>query len=119
MIEDLYPVAVQYGVDAERFWGMSFKEVMIQTLANRKNRIDEMKFRAMMDHQQANLIAFAFNDPNKMPKPEEAYPFLKDDQQKQVEQAPEWKKDQMQLMAQAARVKAFNKLKKGGTEHGT
>ncbi|MFT8406097.1 hypothetical protein [Liquorilactobacillus nagelii] len=93
---------------------MTFKEAMVQLLANRKNRIDQMKFRAMMDHQQANLISFAFNDPSKMPKLEEAYPFLKDEQQKQVEQAPEWKKDQMQLMAQAARVKAFNKLKKGG-----
>ncbi|KRM06963.1 hypothetical protein FC89_GL000272 [Liquorilactobacillus ghanensis DSM 18630] len=91
---------------------MSFEEIMVQTLANRKNRVDEMKFKAMMDHQQANLIAYAFNDPAKMPKLEEAYPFL--NESKQTEQVPEWKKTQMALMARATQIKNARKLMKGG-----
>lgn len=93
---------------------MSFEEIMVQTLANRKNRVDEMKFRAMMDHQQANLMSYAFNDPSKMPKLEEAYPFLKDEQKKQAEQVPQWKINQLKMIARAKQIKqARKKLQKG------
>lgn len=73
-----------------------------------------MKFRAMMDHQQANLMSYAFNDPSKMPKVEEAYPFLKDEQKKQTEQVPQWKINQLKMIARAKQIKqARKKLQKG------
>ncbi|KRL00660.1 hypothetical protein FC20_GL001193 [Lactobacillus equicursoris DSM 19284 = JCM 14600 = CIP 110162] len=57
-----------------------------------------------MDHQLASLIAYAFNDPAKMPKVEEAYPFVNQGQD-QAEEMPEWKKDQLILMQQAEMIK--------------
>ncbi|MFT8882662.1 MAG: hypothetical protein ABF975_01450 [Liquorilactobacillus hordei] len=94
------------GIDAEEYWTMNFEEIMVQILANRKSRMNELKIRATMDHQLANLMAYAMNDPSKMPKLEEAYPFLKDENQNsQVEQVPEWKINQMKMMARAKQIK--------------
>lgn len=94
------------GIDAEEYWAMNFEEIMVQILANRKSRMNELKIRATMDHQLANLMAYAMNDPSKMPKLEEAYPFLKDENQNsQVEQVPEWKINQMKMMARAKQIK--------------
>ncbi|MFT8630672.1 hypothetical protein [Liquorilactobacillus hordei] len=85
---------------------MNFEEIMVQILANRKSRMNGLKIRATMDHQLANLMAYAMNDPSKMPKLEEAYPFLKDENQSnQVEQVPEWKINQMKMMARAKQIK--------------
>lgn len=94
------------GIDAEEYWAMNFEEIMVQILANRKSRMNELKIRATMDHELANLMAYAMNDPSKMPKLEEAYPFLKDENQNsQVEQVPEWKINQMKMMARAKQIK--------------
>ena len=94
------------GIDAEEYWEMNFGEIMVQILANRKSKLNELKVRATMDHQLANLMAYAMNDPSKMPKLEEAYPFLKDENQNsQVEQVPEWKINQMKMMARAKQIK--------------
>lgn len=94
------------GIDAEEYWAMNFEEIMVQILANRKSKMDALKVRATMDHQLANLMAYAMNDPSKMPKLEEAYPFLKDENQNsQVEQVPEWKINQMKMMARAKQIK--------------
>ncbi|MFT8324782.1 hypothetical protein [Oenococcus sicerae] len=90
---------------------MNFEEIMVQALANNKNRLQDMKSRALMDHKQAELMAFALNDPSKMPTAEESYPFLKE-QPKAAETIPDWKKDQLLLMQQSQRVKQVNKLKK-------
>ncbi|MDN7144447.1 hypothetical protein QS460_00755 [Liquorilactobacillus mali] len=86
---------------------MSLEEIMVQILANRKNRMNELKVRATMDHQLASLMAYAMNDPSKMPKLEEAYPFLKEQQvqNNQVEHVPEWKINQMKMMARAKQIK--------------
>lgn len=95
------------GIDAEKYWEMNFGEIMVQILANRKSKMNELKVRATMDHQLANLMAYAMNDPSKMPKLEEAYPFLKEQQgqSNQVEQVPEWKINQMKMMARAEQIK--------------
>lgn len=95
------------GIDAEEYWAMNFEEIMVQILANRKSKMNELKVRATMDHQLAILMACAMNDPSKMPKLEEAYPFLKEQQTQsnQVEQVPEWKINQMKMMARAKQIK--------------
>lgn len=76
---------------------------MVQTEANVQREKEQLTARAYMDHQLASLIAYAFNDPTKMPRVEEAYPFVNDGQEK--EEIPEWKKDQLILMQQAEMIK--------------
>ncbi|MFT8916562.1 MAG: hypothetical protein ABF899_01705 [Oenococcus sp.] len=95
---------------------MDFQEIMVQTIANNKNKVLAMRTQAFMDYKQSELMAYAFNDPSKMPKPEEAYPFLKETekyvQTEPEETVPAWKKDQLLLIQQAQRIKAFKSAKK-------
>lgn len=61
-------------------------------------------------HWHAQLCAYAFVDPKKMPTPQESFPALfgqRDDQQ------PEWKRQQAGF---AAWVEAYNNKRKGGRE---
>lgn len=104
-------MAVQSGIDADRFWKLDFGEIMVQIIANNRKRMDDMRLRAMMDHKQAELMMFAFNDPSKMPKVEDIYPFVKDTAPKQVEPVSDWQQDQMELMKQAQKIKTIRKLK--------
>lgn len=103
MLWAIYPKAVESGIPAAEFWDLTFEEVMVQTEANVQHEKEQLTARAYMDHQLASLIAYAFNDPAKMPRVEEAYPFVNDGQEK--EEIPEWKKDQLILMQQAEMIK--------------
>ncbi len=106
----MYPEAVSAGIDATEFWSMDFNEIMVQVGANRQREREELKKRAYMDHELAQLIAYAFNDPNKMPSVEKAYPFIKEDQPQedrpQEEQVPDWVKMKETLMRQANQIKS-------------
>ncbi len=96
---------------------MDFGEIMTQILANEKRRLEDLRAKAYMDHRLSEMMAFAFNDPAKMPKVEEAYPFVKDnlDQTNKIsEEEPDWKKDQVIFMQQAQKIKQLNKDKGGG-----
>ena len=104
MLEDIYPIAVQTGIRADEYWYMTLDEIMMQTMANTKRQQEEIVTRARMDHELAQLMAYALNEPSKMPSPEEAYPFLRDFEPKE-EPVPDWKKDQMELMLQAQKIK--------------
>ena len=104
MLEDIYPIAVQAGIRADEYWYMTLDEIMMQTMANTKRQQEEIVTRARMDHELAQLMAYALNEPSKMPAPEEAYPFLRDFEPKE-EPVPDWKKDQMELMLQAQKIK--------------
>lgn len=118
MLEYMYPQAVEAGIPSTAYWGMTLEEIMIQVQANKKIKENELKERAMFDYSQQRLAVFAFNDPKKFPKFEEAYPFLK-----QIEQAVEeakseeeskqeaMKRDQEIFMAQAEAIKATRKRK--------
>ena len=96
---------------------MDFGEIMTQISANEKRRLEDLRAKAYMDHRLSEMMAFAFNDPAKMPKVEEAYPFVKDnlDQtNERSEEEPDWKKHQIIFMQQAQKIKQFNKDKGGG-----
>lgn len=98
---------------------MDLLEIMTQIKANNKRRLDEWRSKAYMDHRLSELVAFAVNDPAKMPKIEEVYPFVQDDvdQTAQVSlEENDWKKDQALFMQQAQRIRQFNEDKKGGVE---
>lgn len=98
---------------------MDLLEIMTQIKANNERRLDEWRSKAYMDHRLSELVAFAVNDPAKMPKVEEAYPFVQDDVDQTAQVSPEesdWKKDQALFMKQAQRIRQFNEDKKGGVE---
>lgn len=118
MLEYMYPQAVEAGIPSTEYWGMTLEEIMIQVQANKKIKENELKERAMFDYSQQRLAVFAFNDPKKFPKFEDAYPFLK-----RIEQAVEeakseeeskqeaMERDQEIFMAQAEAIKATRKRK--------
>lgn len=86
---------------------MTFTEILDQMRANQKIQQDKLTEQAVMDHKQAELIAYAFNDPQHMPGLKKAYPFLDkfmDDESQ--EEIPEWKIEQAEFLTQAMRVKA-------------
>nr|WP_225442976.1 hypothetical protein [Lactiplantibacillus plantarum] len=103
---------MQSGIDSDHFWELDFGELMVQVIANNRNRIDDMRMRAVMDHKQAEMMAFALNDPSKMPSVEEAYPFIKTATSTSSDSVPEWKRDQLLLMQQAQKIKTARKFKK-------
>lgn len=115
----MYPQAVEAGIPATEYWSMTLEEIMIQVSANRKNKENELREKAMFDYSQQRLAVFAFNDPKKFPTFEEAYPFLKDIKQ-EVEKvqsedeskAIEMKKDQEIFLAQAEAIRATQKRRK-------
>ncbi|AVK62478.1 hypothetical protein C5Z25_01530 [Lactobacillus sp. CBA3605] len=106
-------MAVQSGIDSDHYWELNFNELMVQIIANNRNHMLDMRTRALMDHKQSEMMAFALNDPSKMPKLEEAYPFLKDSSPtpKPVEQVQEWQQDQLEFITQANKIKAARQAK--------
>lgn len=119
MLEHMYPKAVEAGIPATEYWGMTLEEIMIQVQANKKVKENELKEKAMFDYSQQRLAVFAFNDPKKFPKFEDAYPFLK-----QIEQAVEeaktedeskqdaMKRDQEIFLTQAQAINATRERRK-------
>lgn len=119
MLEFMYPQAVESGIPATDYWGMTLEEIMIQVQANKKIKENELKEKALFDYSQQRLAVFAFNDPKKFPKFEDAYPFLKQIE-KAVEEAKteeETKQEAMQreqemFLAQAQAIKATRERRK-------
>lgn len=52
---------------------------MLQISANKERKFAAHKAKAMFDYNLAQLITFAFNKPEKMPKAEEVYDILKEE----------------------------------------
>lgn len=96
----MYPKAVEMGIPATEYWSMTLDEIITQVEANKNIQERERKERAMFDYVSQRLASFAFNDPSKMPKFDEAYDFL--NPKEKVEEVPEWKKEQMLLQQQIA-----------------
>ncbi|WP_225354214.1 hypothetical protein [Lacticaseibacillus saniviri] len=118
LIEEVRPQALAAGIPADEFETMTFVEILDQMRANRKIRQDKVTMQAVMDHKQAELIAYAFNDPQHMPGLKKAYPFLDklvDDEPH--EEIPEWKLEQAEFLSQAMRVKAAVQRKKEAGDH--
>lgn len=107
--------AVEWGVAAQDYWQMTFREIMMQVTANRQRHEFELKEKAMLDYKLAQLNAYAFNDPQKMPKPDAVYPFMKDEQQQLPvsEQPYSAEEDKAIFMAMANAVQNHNERKRG------
>lgn len=109
MLEDMYQPAVNAGIDADEYWHMTIREIIVQSKANRQRHMDALRERAVMDHKLSELMAYAVNEPNKMPGVDKMYGFLEEKQgQSEQPQAelPEWKKDQLAFMKQAEKIRA-------------
>lgn len=123
----MYPHAVEAGIPATEYWGMTLNEIMIQVQANKKVKESELREKAMFDYSQQRLAIFAFNDPKNFPKFEEAYPFIKEiekaveDAKLQAKSEEELKReaikrDQEIFMARAEAIKATRERKKSQEE---
>ena len=88
LLTEMEPVAVEWGIPANEYWSMSYAEIITQVEANKKRHEMEMKNKAMFDYNAAQLNAWAFNEPNKMPKAEAIYPFLKSEEEQKLEELP-------------------------------
>lgn len=72
------PLAIEWGIPSDKYWSLTFLEIMNQVQANKKRHELESKERAIYDYKQAQILAYAFNSPEKMPSPEKMYPILED-----------------------------------------
>lgn len=121
MLEDMEPIAIEWGVPADKFWEMSYDEIVKQVEANKKRYEVELKNRAMFDYNSAQLNAYAFNSPEKMPKAETIFPFLADNFDPEVENVPVSEQPYIQENDQAILMRALlgvnQHIKKRGEEN--
>jgi len=115
----MYPKAVEAGIPAEKYWSMSYEEIVVQAEANIAIRKTELEEQAMMDYKAAQLSAYAFNDPKKMPKPEQHYPFLQTEKkQAEAKQPQAWEINKARMLERTELIKATrerkNKQQEGG-----
>ncbi len=73
------PIALQWGIQSDKYWMLTFGEMMMQVNANKIRREEELKQKAMFDYNLAQLVTYAFNKPEKMPKAQDVYSILKED----------------------------------------
>lgn len=97
----MYPKAVEMGIPATEYWSMTLDEIITQVEANKNIQERERKERAMFDYVSQRLASFAFNDPSKMPKFDEAYGFLNPTEEQETEDMPEWEKEKLMFMKQS------------------
>lgn len=113
-------IAVEWGVPANEYWAMSYAEIVTQVEANKKRYEMEMRNRAMFDYNAAQLNAYAFNQPNKMPKIEAIYPFLKADADQVADNLPvseqPYNASEDQAILMQALMGINNHIKKNGGE---
>jgi hypothetical protein len=115
----MYPKAVEAGIDADRFWSMTYDEIITQAEANIKIRRRELEEKAYLDYKASQLNAYAFNDPKKMPKFDDYYNFSKTNNT-ETSEAPkqqDWRIMKARMMERAAMIKD-TKQRKAKMEEG-
>lgn len=117
----MYPKAVEAGIDADRFWSMTYEEIIVQAEANQKIRKRELEEQAYLDYKATNLNAYAFNDPKKMPKFDEYYNFNHSSSGAEEQTTPkqqDWRLMKARMMERAAMIKETKdrkaKMEEGG-----
>lgn len=118
------PLSIQLGIPAEKYWLLTFGEIMMQTEAYKRQQEQANKEKAMFDYNLAQLITYAFNKPEKMPKAEDVYSILKEEDenpqnlvpQKQLQATYNPEADQALFMQLAKGVKRFKETNENGGE---
>lgn len=115
MLIDMQPMALRAGISVERYWSMDMNEIIAQSKANNQRKYDQLKERAIMDHKLSELMAFAVNEPNKMPDIKKMYGIdveANEPETQSAEPIPDWKKDQAEFMKQAEMIRNSRNAKK-------
>lgn len=104
----MYLPAVQNGIPSDEYWSKTFEEIIIQVNANQRNKEDELKQEANLNYRLAQLMAYAMNDPSKMPSFESIYPFASEAKEMTEEdiKTKEMQDDQQYMMMMAQAIKA-------------
>lgn len=71
----MYPLAVEKGIPSDAFWGLTLEELNIQIEANQRINEREALLKANFDYRLAQMMAYAFNSPEKMPDFDKVYAF--------------------------------------------
>lgn len=104
----MYEPALEIGIPSNDFWDMTFEEIMTEVNVRQKIKKNALRERATFDYNIAQMMVYAVNDPKKMPKIDELYPFMKEDvvqPTKVVEQIEEVNQDQAVFMQMAKAIK--------------
>lgn len=111
------PVALEYGILADRFWHMTLGEILDQITANHAIREQNFKERALISYQESVLASYAHHKPQDMPSIAKTWPGVFDDEQPralndgEVSGEEEWQADQIRLLKQFQAIEATNKRK--------
>ncbi|MDD3840758.1 MAG: hypothetical protein PHP06_09350 [Clostridia bacterium] len=66
-------------MDAVFYWEMTYGEIRAAIEGNQKKLKTQMQIKASIAYQLGSLVGIAFNEPEKYPKIEKAFPNLFDD----------------------------------------
>lgn len=108
------PHTIEMGISSVDYWSMTLSEIMLQSQAFKNAKERELKEKAMFDYNMVQMMKYAVNSPNKMPKFEDAYPMFKEKEEaKKVEPQKPYveETDQAIFLEMANNVKNFNKNK--------
>ncbi|RKD22456.1 hypothetical protein SAMN02745883_00690 [Caminicella sporogenes DSM 14501] len=105
LFEKLYPIAVENGVDAVFYWDMTYGEIITAIEGNQRKVKQDIQVQASLVYKLGDLLRFAFNEPNKYPTLQEAFPKLFDDE------AIKPKQQDWRIMKE--RISAYAKKKAG------
>lgn len=116
----MYLPAVQNGIPSDEYWSKTFEEIIVQVDANQRIKEEDIKQEANLNYRLAQLMAYAMNEPSKMPSFESAYPFAGKVEEITEEErlVKEMEEDQqrMMIMAQAIKATRARKAKKQGVK---
>ena len=99
LLLDVCPAAIRYGIQIERFWSMSYDEIMLTIGAKIEEEKDALKAQILRNSELAGLIGLAINDPRKLPRDiRRVYPELF----REEKGAEDWKKNKAEMAAYAA-----------------
>lgn len=108
LLTDMYPLAVQRGIPSDEYWEKTLEEILVQVDANQQNKQQEVVLQANLDYRMVQMIAYAVNEPQKMPNFEDAYPFTIEANEVSEEEKAllEMKRDQGIMLANIAQIQA-------------
>ncbi|EPH61160.1 hypothetical protein D931_02837 [Enterococcus faecium 13.SD.W.09] len=106
------PIAIQCSIRADRFWSLSYGEVIQEVQAFKENHLRKLKEKAEFAYAEANLASYAHHQPKKMPKKETVFPILVrsfgEDTQEQAEKSNQeipWQVFRDRMMRHAEAIK--------------
>lgn len=114
LLYEMEPLALENGIPKNDFWEMTLIEVLSRVELHQEKKRQNMTEQAQMDYKMAQLMAYAMNEPGKMPSFEEMYPFVSQQKENIVseeEKAQQEMRKEQQYMMMMARAFAAKRAK--------